>query len=60
MVLMETPANGVSSKAEVIDYYVDTLEKVLGRLCFYNLKKDQIFMCFNKFLQVLWLLLIDW
>ncbi|MCD7455369.1 hypothetical protein HAX54_027985 [Datura stramonium] len=41
MVLMETPPNGVSSKTEVIDYYVETLERVLGseedaQMCIYN------------------------
>ncbi|KAM3282808.1 organelle RRM domain-containing protein 1, chloroplastic isoform X1 [Capsicum chacoense] len=41
MVLMETPPNGVSSKIEVIDYYVETLERVLGsvedaQMCIYN------------------------
>lgn len=38
---METPPNGVSSKTEVIDYYVETLERVLGseedaQMCIYN------------------------
>lgn len=47
---METPPNGVSSKIEVIDYYVETLERVLGRsVCFIILKKNHFFMCFNKF-----------
>ncbi|KAJ8557605.1 hypothetical protein K7X08_003230 [Anisodus acutangulus] len=41
MVLMETPPNGVSSKNEVIDYYVEILERVLGseedaQMCIYN------------------------
>ncbi|XP_009789757.1 organelle RRM domain-containing protein 1, chloroplastic [Nicotiana sylvestris] len=40
MVLMETPPNGVSSKPEVIDYYVHTLQRVLGsekdaQMCIY-------------------------
>lgn len=40
MVLMETPPNGISSKTEVIDYYVEILERVLGRwVRFFNLKK---------------------
>ncbi|XP_009615460.1 organelle RRM domain-containing protein 1, chloroplastic [Nicotiana tomentosiformis] len=41
MVLLETPPNGVSSKSEVIDYYVHTLQRVLGsekdaQMCMYN------------------------
>ncbi|GMY23582.1 organelle RRM domain-containing protein 1, chloroplastic-like isoform X4 [Fagus crenata] len=31
MVLMEAPPHGVNSKPQVIDYYVKTLERVLGR-----------------------------
>jgi len=32
IVLMETPPKGVNSKPEIIDYYVKTLERALGRL----------------------------
>lgn len=32
IVLMETPPKGVDSKPEIIDYYVKTLERALGRL----------------------------
>ena len=35
MVLMEAPPQGVNSKPQVIEYYVKTLERVLGRwVCF--------------------------
>jgi hypothetical protein len=35
LVVMEAPPQGVNSKPEVIDYYVKTLERVLGRwVCF--------------------------
>ncbi|XP_059307718.1 organelle RRM domain-containing protein 1, chloroplastic isoform X2 [Lycium ferocissimum] len=41
MVIMEKLPNGVSSKTEVIDYYVEILERVLGskedaQMCIYN------------------------
>nr|QKY65174.1 chloroplast RRM domain-containing protein 1 [Passiflora contracta] len=41
MVLMDTPPRGVNSKPEVIDYYIMTLEKVLGsekdaQMCIYD------------------------
>lgn len=31
MILMESPPKGVNSKPEIIDYYVKTLERVIGR-----------------------------
>lgn len=34
MVLMEAPPRGVTSKPEVVDYYVKALERVLGRWVF--------------------------
>lgn len=34
MVLMDTPPQGVNSKPQVIDYYVKTLQTVLGRYFF--------------------------
>lgn len=35
MVLMESPPHGVNSKPQIVDYYVKTLERVLGRwVCF--------------------------
>ncbi|KAI4352932.1 hypothetical protein L6164_007138 [Bauhinia variegata] len=41
MVIMERPVQGVNSKAEVIDYYVKTLQRVLGsekdaQMCIYD------------------------
>nr|QKY65171.1 chloroplast RRM domain-containing protein 1 [Passiflora pittieri] len=41
MVLMDSPPHGVNSKPEIIDYYVKTLEKVLGsgkdaQMCIYD------------------------
>jgi hypothetical protein len=42
MVLLEAPPHGVNSKPQVIDYYVKTLERVLGRwVCF----KVYFFFC---------------
>ncbi|KAF5729417.1 hypothetical protein HS088_TW21G01582 [Tripterygium wilfordii] len=48
MVLMEKPPQGVNSKAEVINYYVKTLERVLGsekdaQMCIYDASCDTNF-----------------
>ncbi|KAG2669436.1 hypothetical protein I3760_14G034700 [Carya illinoinensis] len=47
MVLMEAPQQGVNSKPEVIDYYVNTLARVLGRWgkfqCIYHASCDSPF-----------------
>ncbi|XP_059628422.1 organelle RRM domain-containing protein 1, chloroplastic [Cornus florida] len=48
MVIMESPSQGVSSKPEIIDYYVKTLEKVLGsekdaQMCIYDASCDTHF-----------------
>ncbi|KAJ9159799.1 hypothetical protein P3X46_025271 [Hevea brasiliensis] len=45
MVLMESPQQGVNSKPEIIDYYVKTLERVLGsekdaQMCIYDASCD--------------------
>ncbi|GMY23413.1 organelle RRM domain-containing protein 1, chloroplastic-like isoform X4 [Fagus crenata] len=48
MVLMEAPPHGVNSKPQVIDYYVKTLERVLGsekdaQMCIYDASWDTHF-----------------
>ncbi|GMY23584.1 organelle RRM domain-containing protein 1, chloroplastic-like isoform X6 [Fagus crenata] len=48
MVLMEAPPHGVNSKPQVIDYYVKTLERVLGsekdaQICIYDASWDTLF-----------------
>ncbi|XP_015866501.3 organelle RRM domain-containing protein 1, chloroplastic [Ziziphus jujuba] len=48
MVLMKAPPQGVDSKPEVIDYYVETLERVLGsemdaQMCIYDASWDTHF-----------------
>ncbi|KAG2675357.1 hypothetical protein I3760_12G001100 [Carya illinoinensis] len=48
MVLMEAPPQGVNSKPEVIDYYVNTLARVLGsekdaQMCIYHASCDSPF-----------------
>ncbi|KAF5470138.1 hypothetical protein F2P56_010671 [Juglans regia] len=48
MVLMEAPPQGVNSKPEVINYYVNTLARVLGRekdaqMCIYHASCDSPF-----------------
>lgn len=43
MVLVEDPPQHLNSKPQIIDYYVHTLQRVLGRsLCFYHLKYSWI------------------
>ncbi|KAJ4831748.1 Organelle RRM domain-containing protein 1, chloroplastic [Turnera subulata] len=48
MVLMDSPPQGVNSKPEIIDYYVRTLESVLGsekdaQMCIYDASVDTHF-----------------
>nr|POF18431.1 multiple organellar rna editing factor 5, mitochondrial [Quercus suber] len=48
MVLMEAPPQGVNSKPQVIEYYVKTLERVLGsekdaQMCTYDASWDTHF-----------------
>ncbi|CAK7325253.1 unnamed protein product [Dovyalis caffra] len=48
MVLMESPPMGVNSKPEIIDYYVKTVERVLGsekdaQMCIYDASCDTHF-----------------
>lgn len=46
LVVMETPPPGITSKQEIINYYVKTLEGVLGRFVCYQ---PTTFNVFNKF-----------
>ncbi|KAI9389254.1 hypothetical protein POPTR_008G022200v4 [Populus trichocarpa] len=48
MILMESPPKGVNSKPEIIDYYVKTLERVIGsekdaQMCMYDSSCDTRF-----------------
>nr|GMD52757.1 organelle RRM domain-containing protein 1, chloroplastic [Ipomoea batatas] len=48
MVLMESPPQGLTSKPQIIDYYVRTLERVLGsekdaQMCIYDASSDANF-----------------
>ncbi|XP_043817145.1 organelle RRM domain-containing protein 1, chloroplastic isoform X2 [Manihot esculenta] len=48
MVLMESPPHGVNSKPQIVDYYVKTLERVLGsekyaQMCIYDVSCDTHF-----------------
>ncbi|OMP14092.1 hypothetical protein COLO4_00312 [Corchorus olitorius] len=48
MVLMARPPQGVNSKPQIIDYYVSTLQRVLGsekdaQMCIYDVSSDTHF-----------------
>lgn len=52
MVLMDRPPQGFNSKPEIVDYYVQTLERVLGKWVCFNVCSDVVFV---RLFRVLWI-----